>query len=99
MHVFKHFAIKEYNNWFKIAWNLLINDLDKHRVILLETGGKSYSCGISKSAENILLWYEKDDLTKSNIMINRDISFLEYEKQVPGIIREKVVAKWINFFT
>lgn len=94
VHVFKDFALKEYNNWFMITWNLLLSYLEKHDTYVFSKN--NYKSIIKKDNKNIIfiLFYNNIKLEE---FVPVDIkSWNDFMFNTSSKIREKVFAKWIN---
>lgn len=89
-HIFKEFAPLEFENWFNITWNELVNYLLNNQSWNL-SNIKSYQSYISKENHQVIFRYND-----SIIKLNCNCTLEEFENKTNSIIREKVFAKWIN---
>jgi hypothetical protein len=89
-HIFKEFARLEFENWFNITWNELVNYLLNNQSWNL-SNTKSYQSFIHKENNQVIFRYN-DSIIKLNLNCNLE----EFENKTNSMIREKVFAKWIN---
>lgn len=90
LHIFKEYAASEYEEWFRCMWRSL---MQKENWMLKKDGNVSE---IFKMGSKLKLEYTSGDTVITNLVPIEISSVDEYEKYTNAIIREKVVAKWIN---
>jgi hypothetical protein len=90
LHIFKEFAPLEFENWFNITWNELVNYLLNNQSWKL-SHTKGYESSINKESDEVIFNYN-DNIIKLNLNCNLE----QFENKTNSVIREKVFAKWIN---
>lgn len=98
IHVFNDFAKEEFNNWFKITWNLLLDYLKENKSYTF-LRDNSYESSIFIEDNNVIFKINNfKNIKKSTISeIPCSIStWDEFIKNTKSYTREKVFAKWIS---
>lgn len=89
LHIFKEYAFSEFQEWFNITWQKLLEYLSIHQRWEFNHKGKTIYMELKNN--QIILSY--DNFTNK---LNIDCSVENFESQTNSEIREQVFAKWIN---
>lgn len=89
VHIFREFALQEYENWFNYTWNFLCNNQEKW---IYTNTQKGYVSSISFEKENVILNYNNKVISKIPFSTTNEMFIKNTRKET----REKVFAKWIN---
>lgn len=96
-HIFSDYARKEYENWFKVTWNELINILNKNNGYWRYNNSKKKKGGlIDIQDDNIKLTYFNDNKIIASSLLPIDCSLCTFECKTTSKIREQVFSKFIN---
>ena len=93
VHIFKEFAMKEFELWFEITRNLAIENLSKETFQTKDSQGKTIKLAYSKSADELYLFYFDNEKRIENFS---KCTYEQFEKKTNSKYRDKVFSKFIN---
>lgn len=98
IHVFNDFAKNEYDSWFNVTWQLLLDYLKNHKSYIFTKEG-FYKSTISIENNNVILDFcniKKPTKSKVSKIPCSISSWNEFTKNSSSPTREKAFAKWIS---
>lgn len=96
-HIFNDYARQEYEEWFSITWNELLDYLNKNDNTWCYINTEKKKQSVIKIVENeVVLMYYHNGKEVANSILPLKCKLLNFEKNTTSNLREQVFAKFIN---